>query len=520
MNRHVSRLLFVQIFAFAALVLPISSYARGRDAAVEPGKTLLRLEAATVRTPAESTPDEIAAESRRLGNLVPFRSTMDRKAFYAAKADAQAHTRPETGRRAQSEWHPVAQAQPVPIFSFDGVDQTTAGGLYPPDTHGAVGTNYFVEVTNSHLDVYTKSGTRVQSVTLASFFGYSTQTLYDPRAVYDAFFDRWVITAPAFRENSTTQQFFIACSTSGDPLGSWYFYNLNVTRNAGEFFDYPQLGLNTQGLIVTANVFVGNTLVGHHIYTFPINRMYSGGSLLYAFFTLGPAATITPPIVLDFNANAYLLSAPFSGTTLQMYQLSDLLNPSSTTLTGPTNIAVDSYGIPPDAQQPTCANLLDTLDSRFVNASTQVGNSLWNVHTVNVSTAYGDRPRPRFYQISTPISVLIQSGTFSTTGTSFDFNASIAANANGDAFVNWSATDPARGVNAQINAAGRQFSDPAGSMGVALPVYSSSSCSTNSRWGDYSAVTLDPSDPLAAWVVNETILGTTTWGSRIGKLSF
>lgn len=54
----------------------------------------------------------------------------------------------------------------------------------PPDTHGAVGLDYFVEVTNSHVDVYQKSeGTRVKSVSLASFFGYTKQTLFDPRCV-------------------------------------------------------------------------------------------------------------------------------------------------------------------------------------------------------------------------------------------------------------------------------------------------------------------------------------------------
>jgi hypothetical protein len=40
------------------------------------------------------------------------------------------------------------------------------------------------------------------------------------------------------------------------------------------------------------------------------------------------------------------------------------------------------------------------------------------------------------------------------------------------------------------------------------------------RWGDYSAVSIDPGDAtgLTAWIVNETILNANTWGSRIGSI--
>lgn len=40
------------------------------------------------------------------------------------------------------------------------------------------------------------------------------------------------------------------------------------------------------------------------------------------------------------------------------------------------------------------------------------------------------------------------------------------------------------------------------------------------RWGDYSAITVDPQDPDGAFLVNEYIIDHTTWGSRIAQIHF
>jgi len=38
--------------------------------------------------------------------------------------------------------------------------------------------------------------------------------------------------------------------------------------------------------------------------------------------------------------------------------------------------------------------------------------------------------------------------------------------------------------------------------------------------GDYSAITIDPSNTSKAWLVNEKINSTTVWGSQIMQVSF
>jgi len=103
----------------------------------------------------------------------------------------------------------------------------------------------------------------------------------------------------------------------------------------------------------------------------------------------------------------------------------------------------------------------------------------------------------------------------------------------GEAFVTWSSTDPANSINARVMFSGRESGDAAGSMNAApggTVLFTSPTFYTNFRWGDYSAVTLDPKAysitggtcdaGRRAWIVNEKINSQTIWGSRIGRIGF
>lgn len=52
-------------------------------------------------------------------------------------------------------------------------------------------------------------------------------------------------------------------------------------------------------------------------------------------------------------------------------------NPWDAALFGPVNIPVTAFGLPPAARQPGTDLTIDTSDTRFINASTQRGDSLW-----------------------------------------------------------------------------------------------------------------------------------------------
>jgi len=430
------------------------------------------------------------------------------------------------GVEAAAPLAPTTLTNPV---NFEGVDSVTAGNFRPPDTHGAAGLNHFAEITNSHLDIYLKAApnTRVKSVTLASFFGYLTRTLFDPRVIYDPGYNRWIITADARAESAAVQYFFIAVSQTADPLGAFYIYRVNVSNGFGIVdgvqWDYPQVGFDQNAVIFTANFFnSAGGFIDARMFAVAKSLLYSGPSqTLTPSLFIDLAGTLSPPIVLDTNTNTYLVAADAPDSKVTIYTLTNsAANPP--TLSAAATIPVTAFALPPDAVQPGTTATLDTLDGRFVNVSTQIGNSLFQVHTI----ASGGYARARFYEFDTVNKTVIQSGTFARSGTSHDFNASIAANRFKDVFVTWSATDPANSVNAEVRFSGRLHTDAAGvipSPGSLL--YGSSTFynftgSGTQRWGDYSAVSLDPGDAtgLTAWIVNERILTTTTWGSRIGSI--
>jgi len=297
-------------------------------------------------------------------------------------------------------------------------------------------------------------------------------------------------------------------------LGSYFIYNLNVDFfGNGNFFDFPQLGLDAESVIITANIFQGNNLLGADMFAIPKSSLYQGLGFSVPVF-VGLQATLAPPIVLDQNPTSFLIAAP-GGNTLKMYALQNSGSPTIS-LTGPVDISVPAYAVPPPAPQPGTSQVLDTSDARFVNASTQVGDLLWQVHSIDVANL----PTPRWYRISTPAASVLDSGLVFASQTSSDFNASIAANADSDVFLTWTSVDAAGGINPQVRFAGCDHNDPGCVLGAGTDAFTSPSFFSDDRWGDYSAVTIDPTNPHRAWLVNETAQLNHDWSSRIVEIGF
>ncbi len=435
---------------------------------------------------------------------------------------------PRTPRPQIPEWYgpPIFQA-----ISFDGVDSVSGGNLRPPDTHGAVGNNHFAEIVNSRIRIYTKAGDIVRNQSLAAFFGYTPQTIFDPRAIYDSRWDRFVVCAEAFAESATVQRFFFGISKTPDPTGEWWIYNMDVNiSNNTEFFDYPQLGMDQDSIIVTANIFNPN-YVFSRVFSVAKSLLYNGLGFSIPIFNAGATGTIAPPIVLDQNKDAYLIANTFT-TSFTLLRLTNGSAAFEATLTNLGGIPVPAYSVPPDAPQPTqgtCSptnNLLDTLDTRFVNASTQLGDRLFNVHSINV----GGASTPKWYEFDVEApgnNTVVQSGTFFAGANSHDFNASIAVSAARDVYVTWTSTDPSLGIEPQVRFSGRRNVDPVGVIAAGTSLFNTPnglcydpSTSVSERWGDYSAVTVDPLNGLRAWVINEKLNSNTVWGTRIGRVGY
>jgi hypothetical protein len=469
------------------------------------------------------TPEQMAqADSAALAPLVketsavPFMPTIDPATYRAAK-NAVTALGPV---REKPTIQPGVPLGPVPILgNFEGTNQTFAGGARPPDTEGAVGHTQFVEVVNQRVVVYNKTGGPLKGTGLGAFFG-TSEFIFDPRVVYDRDWQRWVLVASRRSTSSTdtVRRFFLAVSKTSDATGAYFIYFVSFGGgpfNAGDWWDFPMLGVDQDAVLVTGNIFDTPTGPFKFAALLPVAkaRVYNGLGFSVPVFT-GLVATLAPPIVRDQNAATFLIAAPINSNALRKYTLRDSSRVPGVTLFGPVNIPVPAYSVPRDARQFGTTGLLDTLDGRFVNASTQIGNDLWQVHTI----ALGTFPAPKFYRINTATNTVTTSGFFFRSASSDDWNASIAANDLNQAIATWSSTDPAAGVNAQV----RVTSGPSGA-GTTLftsPTFYNPTTDNPERWGDYSAVTIDPVLQNHAWLVNEKINSQSVWGSRFGHVTF
>jgi len=434
---------------------------------------------------------------------------------------------------------PIPEAAPIPgDLTCVGIDQGEAGGGFPPDTHGAVGPAHIGQVVNSKIRFYTKAlsagpvpplgcpNAIVLEATLAAFFGYDREPLLDPRLVYDLILNRWIVSAKALPESPTILNHFVAVSSDADPTHGFITYQFDMAPLIGNgiSWEYPQIGIDRDSIILTGNKFNANpSYIGSIVIFLPKLTMYNAQPLPvnFCFFSspLLNVGTIAPTIVLDAPTSPYTtLAAATAGLNFIRVTTWNLTG-ACPTFRGSSDIPTQTF-VPGPAQQPgfpNCAtdpaDCLDTLDGRFQNAGTQFGSSpnvkLWQVRT------HGGRGHARLltYRVNVDAFTIEEVCSVSASATSFDFNPSIVANGDGTIFLTWSSTDPTNNRNAQVRASGKQAVDACATLSPGLLVFQSTTPLTTNldpnlghqRWGDYSAVTLDPSDHTVAYGVNEMV---------------
>jgi hypothetical protein len=483
-------------------------------------------------TAVERTPEQMdafeATYAPPQAKAAPFHPTVNETEYRQMKEAAKAsmQSRP-SGANAQTPYAP-------PVFGsqFAGPNEcdTGSGCWFPPDSNGTIGATQFVSTDNDIFAVYSKAGLLLKEVSLNAFFGYSAQPMFDPRVQYDETWKRFIVTADAFPQSSTSQILGIAISKTSSATGGWWIYRVDIGGLGGTngFYDFPMLGESQDAVIFTANVFTATSFQGSSLFSVAKARLYNGQGWSVPV-NLGLVATLQPShaLTVDQNGYSWLAAAPSNSSTLYFYALGYPASPPDTTLLGPFTVPVTAYTVPAGATQPGCgggANALDTSDNRFVNAGTQNGDLLYQAHSVDFLGAVG-----RYYIIqglSSFAPTLKEQSTFFTTGDSSDFNVSIAADSSNRLVLNWTSVS-ASSYNAQVRFNGKLSTDPAITGGGKL-LFQSPACLTGNfdsnfgeqRWGDYSQVSVDPSTAKTFWIINETIPSTSAWGTRVGKVHF
>ncbi len=437
----------------------------------------------------------------------------------------------------------VAAPLNAPVISgginFPGARQGVVGtSAFPSDDDMDVSGSQVVQLTNSSMWVFSKTGTVLLQTSLNSLFG-TGHFVGDVQVLFDSTWHRWVVMSDDF----TSSSLWLAISkTSSAVSGGWYIYHFTGANfGAPNILDYPHMGMDQDAILFTGNVFDDtDAYIDTDVFAIPKARLYNGLGFSVPVFGLGLIGTIMPPIQLGkpfyghFPVDYFAVAA--SGVGLSLYAMIDAS--TSPIMSGASTIASTTFAIPPNAVQPGCPNDLDTLDGRFQNACYQVppfssfsDGLLYCVHTVGS----GPFPVPVWMAFDPSGPSIAKSGDFFLSFTSDDFNPAIAADGLGDIFVTETATDPTGskkpmvlfgGALAATNPVVALNATPAASSSVCLSGNSVPANSSPQRWGDYSAARFDPATSFSGtpgqvigWITNQKVAGANNWGTKITKIS-
>lgn len=471
---------------------------------------------------------------------------------------------------------PAAAAMPSTTVNFNGIGWTGVG--WPPDPNGDVGPNHYIQAVNSSFAVYGKTGTLLAGpITFDTLFaplGTSTpcgnhNNEGDPVVLYDQLANRWLVSDFGFSISllgSPQPPYYecIAVSKTSDPVtGGWYLYALLADSTL--LNDYPKFGLWPDAYYMTANMYrLSNNDVFVRVWALDRNAMLNG-SLNAVFFDLptcaGTSASCSVYSLLPANLRGALPPAgspnylanieapntgaaiPFNSSVVHLWKFHvDWTTPSNSTLTGAPDVAVATFlepisksgsslvfnVIPQQGTRTKLDSLGDRLMMQLQYRNLGGQESLWATHTVVQKVGSTNVAAVRWYQIGITGGVpsLAQQGNVVGSDTTSRWMPSIAVDKNGDAVVGYSASSAT--IHPGIRYAGRLSTDPAGQMAQGEAVLLNGTGSQTSyllnpitRWGDFTAMTIDPSDGCTFWYTNEYYQANGyRWRTRIGAVKF
>jgi hypothetical protein len=446
-------------------------------------------------------------------------------------------------------------AMPVPIANFDGTNNQW--GYYPPDTNGAVGPSHYVQTVNVGFQIWNKNGTvalgvRNTNVLWAGFGGVcETTNQGDPIVMYDQLSDRWLISQFAFTGSGNVGPFYecVAVSTTGDPTGTYNRYGFLLSNTI--FGDYPKFGVWPDAYYMTTNEFdTAGNWAGAGAYAFDRAAMIAGaGTARQVYFhlsvndwggmlpmslegtTLPPAGM--PNTFMEIGDSAWDPgNIPNDGIEVYDFHV-DWSNTAASTFTARPRIPVAAFdgvlcSFNSCVPQAGTAQKLDTLADRGMwrLAMRNFGDHLGAVfnHTVDVGTNVS---AIRWYELRSTVSAvpswsIYQQSTYAPDSTQ-RWMGSMAIDRVGNIGIGFSASSAS--MSPAIRYSGRLVTDALNTLGQGEATFiagTGSQTGTAGRWGDYSALTVDPTDDCTLWFTSEYLSTTSTtgWRTRISSFKF
>lgn len=410
-----------------------------------------------------------------------------------------------------------------PIVNFQG--QTSP--YNPPDENGVAGPNHYMQTVNTTYAIYSKTGALLAGPTnMNQLFGSvpgATCNDGDPIILYDEMAGRWM--AAEFSLCGSPDRMLVAVSATDDPTGVWYQYSFNM----GGMPDYEKFGVWPDGYYMGTNT-NGNT----DIYVFQREVMLAGGASpkMVAFdnpwrpgsvdgFMMvppvdndGPAAPAgTPGIFIAHQDDAFGGSAD----QLWIYELDvDWTTTANSTFTRVQQINVEPFDSNfgnnwNNIKQPGTTRELDAIPQVIMNVPQYRNFGSYQTivccHAVDVNAT--DHAGVRWYELrkTTGNWTLRQQGTYAPDEHS-RWMASIAINGSNEIGLGYSISSntvyPGIRYTGQSSTA---YAQANGIMDIEEGIIwegAASQTNTN-RWGDYSLLSVDPTDDKTFWYTNQYV---------------
>ena len=439
----------------------------------------------------------------------------------------------------------LAPSIPAPILSFDGiVFPGVACGCAPPDTNGEVGATQYVQMVNAGYQVFDKAtgdsvlGPNSISSLWAGFGGAcETGGAGDPIVLYDQLADRWIISqfATATGGVPITDE-CVAVSTGSDATGTYNRYGFHLGSN---FYDYPHLSVWPDGYYMSMNVFnaAGTAYLGPQPFAFDRSAMLNGTPATFISPVAPLGDTIAPFLPADLDGSTLppagapntFVEFPDTGDYTTYHFHVDFGTPANSTFTtfanppaaGFTSLCPGTRACVPQLGV-VAANKLDGIGDRlmFRLAYRNFGDHESVVGSFTVSSS--GVGAIRWFELrdvtAGPVTVF-QESTYQP-DTTWRWLSSAAMDSQGNLAIGFSASDST--INPQLRYAGRLATDPVNTLAQGeahLFDGTGSQKGSGNRWGDYSALTVDPEDDTTFWFTNEYYSTTASfaWRTRIGS---
>lgn len=416
---------------------------------------------------------------------------------------------------------------------FAGLNLSANGAGWPPDTNGDIGPGYYVQAVNSSVGIFNSStGELLSQPTLNNFFRTifpSSSPCYsnnqgDPVVLFDRIAQQWIVTN--FNWSNIRRGPFYECigvSNTADPTGYWHGFAM-VADSGSLMNDYPKLSSTPNAILMTANQFKGgSTYAGVRVWALDRTTLFgtTGAALKVLKWDLGTGYYSVLPVnvqtsVASGNASAvggYFVSDYGSTSRINLWQLSKPTWSASTpsaTLSPAVAITTPTYNswsgrIAQKGSSETVDALADRLMAQAQYIETASSFTIHTVRTAKSSTTAGIRwtMMSRSSTASnSAVNYTVKAGTYAPSDTTNRFMPSIAVNSKGELAMGFTASSSSMYPAVVIAGMTAGQANPTVDIPEFVKAGTGSQSGGYNRWGDYSAMSVDP-DGCKFWFTTE-----------------